>query len=56
MTSIVLAFAHPGHGDTDPDSWVHYLTEPVHVIGLVAAIAIVLVAILGLRALRQRDR
>jgi hypothetical protein len=56
MTSMLLAFAHPGHGDTEPDSWLHYLTEPVHVIGLVAAIAIVAVAVIGLRAFRQRDR
>jgi hypothetical protein len=56
MTSILLAFAHPGHGDTEPESWTHYLTEPVHVIGLIAAVAILLVAVLGLRAMRQRDR
>jgi len=56
MTSILLAFAHPGHGDTEPESWSHYLNEPVHVLGLAAAIAIILVAVLGLRAIRQRDR
>jgi hypothetical protein len=56
MTSILLLLAHPGQGDTEPESWTHYLTEPVHVIGLIAAVAIILVAVLGLRAMRQRDR
>jgi len=33
-----LALAHPGHGHTDPTSWTHYLTEPVHVALLSAAV------------------
>ena len=33
------AFAHPGHGDTDPGTWRHYLTEPVHVLTLAGALA-----------------
>ena len=37
---MIAAFIHPGHGTTDPSSWRHYLTEPVHVVVLVAAIAI----------------
>lgn len=44
------ALAHPGHGDTDPDSWRHYLTEPVHVVVLAAALAAVVVAIFFARA------
>lgn len=48
------AFAHPGHGHTDPDSWQHYLTEPVHVIPLALLAAIVIVAIMGLRARVRR--
>ena len=39
-TSLLAAFFHPGHGTTDPSSWRHYLTEPMHVAVLVAAIAI----------------
>jgi hypothetical protein len=37
-----IAAAHPGHGHTDPDSWRHYLTEPIHIAALagVAALAI----------------
>lgn len=30
--SMLALLAHPGHGHTDPTSWVHYLTEPVHVV------------------------
>ena len=39
-----LAFAHPGHGETDPGTWRHYLTEPVHAVTL-AVIAVAAVAI-----------
>lgn len=45
-----LAHAHPGHGHTDPQSWTHYLTEPVHVAVLSAA------AVAGLVLLRARKR
>ena len=52
ITSL-LAFAHPGHGMTDPASWTHYLTEPVHVV--LAAVAISAWLLVGLRW-RARDR
>lgn len=51
-----LAPAHPGHGATEPSSWTHYLTEPLHV-GVLAAVTVA--AVLSLRALRNhasRDR
>jgi hypothetical protein len=37
-----IAAAHPGHGHTDPDTWRHWLTEPVHLasIGAVTALAV----------------
>lgn len=41
--------AHPGHGDTDPESWRHYLTEPVHVLVLAAGVAVVVTAWFGYR-------
>jgi hypothetical protein len=42
MTSLLAVFAHPGHGSTDPSSWRHYLTEPLHVaVVVLAAIAAV---------------
>jgi len=34
-----LAF-HPGHGDTDPTSWRHYLTEPLHTALLTALLVL----------------
>jgi hypothetical protein len=44
-TSLVpsIALAHPGHGSTDPDSWMHHATEPLHVALASAAIAVVIV-------------
>jgi len=48
-------FAHPGHGTTDPQSWTHYLTEPVHV-GVAAAIAVSAVVVAGVwRRSKRRD-
>lgn len=48
------AFAHPGHGHTDPDSWQHYLTEPVHVIPLALLAAIAIVAVMAVRSRVRR--
>lgn len=47
-----VALGHPGHGTTEPYSWAHYLTEPVHIlaVGAIAAIAI------GLERARSRRR
>lgn len=25
-----VALAHPGHGSSEPDSWLHYLGEAIH--------------------------
>ena len=44
-----LAFAHPGHGTTDPSSWRHYLTEPVHVAVLASALALVVASVFEIR-------
>ena len=51
-----LAFAHPGHGTTDPSSWRHYLTEPVHVGVLAGAVALVVASVLELRRRRAAAR
>jgi hypothetical protein len=48
-----LAFAHPGHGHTDPGSWRHYLTEPVHVGVLASALAFVVSVILYRRRAKR---
>lgn len=46
------AFAHPGHGHTDPGSWTHYLTEPVHVAAIAAAALVVIGSAVIWRRLR----
>ncbi len=47
--------AHPGHGHTDPASWRHYVTEPVHLAALAATAAVAIVAGVIWRA-RLRSR
>jgi MYXO-CTERM domain-containing protein len=57
MLSTAIVLAHPGHGATEPASWLHYFTEPEHVIPLALALAaIVAIAVLRRRATRQRDQ
>jgi hypothetical protein len=52
-----VAFAHPGHGTTEPDGWAHYLTDPVHVTVLGGAtLGVVLLARSWRRAARRRSR
>ena len=50
--SALAVLTHPGHGATASPGWAHYLTEPVHVVVLVAVgcVAIGLTA----RAARRR--
>jgi hypothetical protein len=47
-----LAFAHPGHGTTDPSSWRHYLTEPIHVAMLASALVLVVTSVFEVRRRR----
>jgi len=51
----LLTFAHPGHGETDPGTWTHYLTEPVHVVALIAAACVTFVAVRSWRRMRRRE-
>jgi hypothetical protein len=51
MTSL-LALVHPGHGVTEPSSWRHYLTEPVHVLVVAGALA----GLIALVVLYRRER
>ena len=54
---LIAAFAHPGHGATDPASWRHYLSEPAHLAVILGAGAAVAVSVWGLRVLaRRRDQ
>ncbi|MBP3193745.1 hypothetical protein [Natronogracilivirga saccharolytica] len=36
--------AHPGHGESDGHSLLHYITEPVHAIPLLGSLAFLVVA------------
>jgi putative copper export protein len=56
MLVPAIAFAHPGHGASEPDSWLHYLTEPVHVIPLAIAVSLAVITGLAWRRLRARQR
>jgi membrane protein DedA with SNARE-associated domain len=51
-----VAFAHPGHGGTDPASWVHHLTEPLHVAVLAGAAVAIGAAVYWRRMRRARAR
>ena len=57
MKMIAAMFlAHPGHGTTDPESWRHYLTEPVHVLTALAIVALAVVTWRGYRRVTRRVR
>jgi hypothetical protein len=57
LATLLVIFMHPGHGHTDPASWTHYLTEPVHVIPLaLAAGAVVSTFWFGRRLLARSRR
>lgn len=43
FASIVLA--HGDHGVTPPDSVIHYLAEPMHVIAMVVTLAALAIAV-----------
>ena len=34
-----IALAHPGHGSTEADTWLHHVTEPAHIVWLLVALA-----------------
>ncbi len=39
MATPLLSLAHPGHGDTDGYSIIHYFVEPAHAVITVGVIA-----------------
>ncbi len=49
----VITFAHPGHGDTDGYTIIHYFKEPMH-IGVIASVS--LVAILYFRYFKRKEQ
>lgn len=54
VLSPVLCLAHPGHGETPPQAWSHYLVEPIH--SVVIALAVLLVAPLAIGWWSARER
>ena len=51
-----VALAHPGHGQTRPELWWHYVLEPVHVLGLMAGLAVAALSWAVVRERRSRKR
>ena len=41
ITGVTTLFAHPGHGATDGNSLMHYLSEPLHA-AILASIVIII--------------
>jgi hypothetical protein len=55
-TVPTLAWAHPGHGTTEPASVEHYLFEPVHAVPLVVlAVAVAAAGLIKRRRARSAD-
>jgi hypothetical protein len=54
LVAAAGAWAHPGHGETKGHSLLHYFTEPVHVIPLIAVIAISVGIFMALYAKRKK--
>lgn len=38
-----VTFAHPGHGETEGYSIIHYFTEPLHIVVLLSVLALAFV-------------
>ncbi|MBZ5859339.1 hypothetical protein [Flavihumibacter profundi] len=41
MLLPIATFAHPGHGETDGYTIIHYFTEPVHVIATLLSVGVI---------------
>ena len=51
------AWGHPGHGvSAEPNGIFHYLTEPLHLLPLIALAAAVFVVVRCVRAVAAADR
>lgn len=51
-----LAVAHPGHGDVEASSALHYFAEPEHALLLAAAVGVGVAVAALLRSSRARRR
>jgi hypothetical protein len=56
ISTPFLSSAHPGHGDTDGFSIIHYFTEPDHAIVLGAVLACVGVYYLYAKSKKQTQK
>ncbi|MCA1801733.1 MAG: hypothetical protein LC662_04650 [Rhodothermaceae bacterium] len=54
LTFAAPVLAHPGHGITEGNSLVHFLTEPVHIISFIAVVAVSTIAVLWYRARKKK--
>ncbi len=54
LVTAAGAWAHPGHGETNGHSLMHYFTEPAHVIPLIAVIALAVGLFLVMYAKRKK--
>lgn len=50
------SIAHPGHGETDGYTIIHYFTEPVHAVIAIGVLAAVAVFIRQMRRSKQANK
>ncbi len=53
LITITSLAVHPGHGTGDGSSILHYLTEPIHLLG---GVAVLLCVVLAVAFVRRRGR
>ncbi|MBS1513023.1 MAG: hypothetical protein JST86_19460 [Bacteroidetes bacterium] len=51
----LFTIAHPGHGDDDGFTIIHYIKEPVHAIPLIGALVVTILLYRSLRRMKQRS-
>ena len=54
LATAAEILAHPGHGSTEGNSLVHFITEPVHILSFVATVAVGIVITLWYRARKKK--
>jgi H+/gluconate symporter-like permease len=54
LVNVTELLAHPGHGITEGNSLVHFITEPVHIISFFAVLAVGAVIVLWYRTRKKK--
>jgi len=54
LVNVTELLAHPGHGATEGNSLVHFITEPVHIISFFAVLAVGTITVLWYRSRRKK--